>query len=121
MAAMSRDTRTLVVACLTGHGMSPQEIAGELGISRETVRRDLLNAPPAETRGEAPDVVPGSALVLPLDDALREALVVLRSVRNGADTERQNVAAARAAVRAMADAVIDARQPRTLKPVPGGV
>jgi hypothetical protein len=119
--SMSRATRQIVVAHLTDRDMNPQEIADELGVSRETVRRDLLNAPPVEPRAEAPDADPGSALVLPVDEALREALAVLRSVRNGADTTAQNVAVVRAAVRATADTVIAARQPRTLTPVPEGV
>ncbi|MGW9029130.1 helix-turn-helix domain-containing protein [Streptomyces sp. NPDC055722] len=55
--SMSRTTtRRLVVAHLTDRGMSPQKIADELEVSRETVRRDLLNAPPVEAANEAPDV-----------------------------------------------------------------
>lgn len=115
MAAMSRDTRILVVACLTSHGKSVPEIASELGISRETVRRDLQNAPTPEPQDEAPDAVPADALVLPLDEPLREALDVLRSVRNGPDTTAQNVAIVRAAMRATADAVLDARTPHPVR------
>ncbi|MCI3240272.1 sigma factor-like helix-turn-helix DNA-binding protein [Streptomyces spinosisporus] len=108
---MSRDTRILIVACLTGHGMTLPEIASELGVSKETVRRDLQNAPAPEPPPVAADAVPDNALVLPLDEPLSEALRVLRSVHNGPDTAAQNVAAVRAAVRATADAVIDARTP----------
>lgn len=46
MAAMSREVRRIVVAHLTERRMDPAQIAAELGVSRETVRRDLLNPPP---------------------------------------------------------------------------
>lgn len=110
MAALSRATRRIVVAHLTVRGMKPAEIASELDVSADTVRRDLDATPAAATPDpatpSAPDV---DTLTLRLDEPLREALAVLRSVRNGPDTPEQNTAAARAAIRATADAVLDAR------------
>ncbi|MEU3982531.1 helix-turn-helix domain-containing protein [Streptomyces sp. NPDC026672] len=109
---MSRATRRIVVAHLTDRGMPPGEIASELGVSVDTVRRDVREgAPPAPSIGPepaAPVAANPDALVLPLDPPLREALAVLRSVRNGPDTEQQNRAVVRAAVRATADAVREA-------------
>ncbi|MEU7962383.1 winged helix-turn-helix domain-containing protein [Streptomyces sp. NPDC049097] len=113
MAAMSRATRRAIVAHLTERGMSQADIATELGISRDTVRRDISEAPPAPASDAAPDAPAADTLVLRLDEPLRQALAVLRSVQGGADTEAQNVAVVRAAVRATADTVIDAHQPRT--------
>lgn len=107
--SMSRATRQIVVAHLTERGMDPTAIAAELGVSRETVRRDLLNPPPplSPTGGtvEAPDVAGPEVLTLRLDEPLHTSLAVLRTVCNGADNEAQNVAAARAAIHAMADTI----------------
>lgn len=55
---MSRATRQIVVAHLTDRGMSPTEIADELGVSRETVRRDLHNRPTDDQPETAPDEAP---------------------------------------------------------------
>lgn len=55
---MSRATRQIVVAHLTERGMSPAEIASELEVSRETVRRDLHNAPAANPTAATPDAAP---------------------------------------------------------------
>lgn len=58
--SMSRTTRQIVVAHLASLDMPQQQIADELGVSRETVRRDLNSTPPpatpAEDAEEAPDV-----------------------------------------------------------------
>lgn len=59
--SMSRATRQIVVAHLTDRGMSPGEIADELGVSRETVRRDLHNTPPPTALEPAPDEAPAVA------------------------------------------------------------
>ena len=107
MSTLSRATRQLVVAHLSGRGMNPQEIAAELGVSRETVRRDLHNAEPAASTGAGTDVAAG-VLVLCLDEPLRVALAVLRGRLGAPDTVVQNVAAARAAIRATADTVLEA-------------
>ncbi len=78
MAAMSRATRRLVVAHLTEHGMSPADIAAELGVSRDTVRRDLTETPPAAPAPKpepAPPVAAG--LLLPDEPQLLRNLAVL--------------------------------------------
>ena len=108
MAALSRETRRLVVAHLAERGMNQAKIADELGISRDTVRRDIAEAPPAAV----PVAADVDTLVLRLDEPLRRSLAVLRAVRGGDDTTTQNVAVVRAAVRATADAVTDARAAR---------
>jgi hypothetical protein len=105
---MSVGTRRLLVRHLADRDMPPAKIASELGISRETVRRDLHN-----TRHSG-------VLVLRLDEALSEALAVLRSVCDCPDTVAQNVAAARAAIRATADTVTEAHGPRNVKIVKAG-
>ncbi|WP_338907060.1 helix-turn-helix domain-containing protein [Streptomyces nigra] len=107
MAAMSREVRRIVVAHLASLNMDPAQIAAELGVSRETVRRDLLNPPPPAPAPAGPDVAAAEAdastLVLLLDEPLHTSLTVLRQTCNGPDTEAQNVASARAAIHAMAD------------------
>ncbi|WP_240982876.1 helix-turn-helix domain-containing protein [Streptomyces sp. S3(2020)] len=117
MAAMSREVRRIVVAHLASLHMPVPKIADELGVSRETVRRDLLDAPPpaptAATPDAAPDVAGGKALVLRLDAPMRASLAVLREVCNGPDTEAQNVAAARAAIHATADTIRERTFART--------
>ncbi|MFI1422738.1 helix-turn-helix domain-containing protein [Streptomyces sp. NPDC020731] len=75
---MSRATRRIVVAHLTDRGMSPADIAAELGVSRDTVRRDLADAPPLAPAPEpkpAPPVAAG--LLLPDEPQLRRNLAVL--------------------------------------------
>ncbi|MFR0359072.1 helix-turn-helix domain-containing protein [Streptomyces sediminimaris] len=104
---MKRTTRQIIVGHLADRGMNVADIASELGVSKETVRRDLHNA------GHT------GHLVLRLDAPLREALTVLRSVHDVPDTVAQNVHAARAAIRATADAVTDARTPVTTPVVRG--
>ncbi|MEV0209439.1 helix-turn-helix domain-containing protein [Streptomyces sp. NPDC050788] len=108
MTAMSRATRQIVVVHLASRGMTQQKIADELGISRDTVRRDIVEAPPAAADPAAPDAADVATLVLHLDEPLRDALAVLRSVHDCPDTVTQNVAAARAAIRATADTVAEA-------------
>ncbi|GAA0657147.1 hypothetical protein GCM10009535_40200 [Streptomyces thermocarboxydovorans] len=78
MAALSRATRRIVVAHLTERGMSPAEIAAELGVSRDTVRRDLTETPPP---APAPEPVPAppvaAGLLLPDEPQLRRNLEIL--------------------------------------------
>ncbi|MCQ9186646.1 hypothetical protein KMT30_47935, partial [Streptomyces sp. IBSBF 2953] len=61
----------------------------------------------------APDPTPtaphGDTVVLQLDEPLRQALAVLRDSRGRPDTHAENVAAARAAIRAVADTLAEAR------------
>ena len=78
MAAMSRATRRIVVAHLTEHGMNPAEIASELEVSADTVRRDIREAPPAD-RGDIPTVAapPAPGLLLPESTQLRQDLNLL--------------------------------------------
>ncbi|MEB3966244.1 HTH domain-containing protein [Streptomyces kunmingensis] len=69
----------MIVAHLTDRHMPAAEIAAELGVSRETVRRDLLNRPDqaeAETPApEAPAVAYGpEGLTLPASQALGQDL-----------------------------------------------
>lgn len=59
MSGMSRDTRRLIVRYLAGRNMSPADIASELGVSRETVRRDLHTpAQPEAAPGPEPEAPP---------------------------------------------------------------
>ncbi|MER5213684.1 HTH domain-containing protein [Streptomyces sp. NPDC002838] len=75
---MTRATRRLIVAHLTTHGMTAAEIADELGVSRETVRRDLHNPPPSAAPEPAPDVAFGEqVLSLPPSTQLRQDLRLL--------------------------------------------
>ncbi|MFD7064410.1 helix-turn-helix domain-containing protein [Streptomyces sp. NPDC059906] len=78
MAAMSRATRRIVVTHLTDRGMSPAEIAAELGVSRDTVRRDLADAPPPAPVAEPEPAAPVAAgLLLPDGVQLQRNLAVL--------------------------------------------
>ncbi|MGW4388221.1 HTH domain-containing protein [Streptomyces sp. NPDC004685] len=61
MSALSVEVRRIVVAHLTDRHMSAAQIATELGVSRETVRRDLLNRPPAAEPDTASDEAPDEA------------------------------------------------------------
>lgn len=82
MAAMTRATRRVVVACLNGRRMPLADIAVELGVSLDTVRRDLAKPPePASadaTEDAAPDAaLPAPALALADEPQLRQDLNVL--------------------------------------------
>ncbi|MGW3152746.1 hypothetical protein [Streptomyces sp. NPDC001089] len=100
--------------------ISARKMAARLGVGKDAVRRDL-DAIESEQRqramASAPDPEPpapadepeGDTLVLRLDDGLRQALAVLRSQVGASDTARANGRAARAAIRAMADTVLEAR------------
>jgi hypothetical protein len=104
--------------------LSQRAIAAQLGVSKDTVRRDLeelsrtqsQTAPepavaepqtaPEDTPQMPPSAPPGY-LLLELDEPLRQALAALRARIGAPDTERQNVAAARAAIRSVADTVLE--------------
>ncbi|MEW2250419.1 helix-turn-helix domain-containing protein [Streptomyces sp. NPDC006975] len=98
-------------------GISARTIAVRLGVGKDTIRRDIAEIeeeqrqrapqPPATQPSGAPA---SGALLLVLDEPMRQALAVLRATRGAPDTQEQNVAAARAAIRAMADTVIELRQ-----------
>lgn len=78
MTALSRATRRIVVTHLAERGMTPTKIADELGVSGDTVRRDLREAPPAttaETTVVAAPPAPG--LLLPESTQLRQDLNIL--------------------------------------------
>jgi transposase-like protein len=78
MAAMSRATRRVIVAHLTDRGMNPAQIASELGVSADTVRRDLRDgAPPAPAVEPGPAAPVASGLLLPDHPQLRDDLAVL--------------------------------------------
>ncbi|WP_406457076.1 hypothetical protein OH768_24845 [Streptomyces sp. NBC_01622] len=98
---MSRATRRIVVAHLTEHGMNPAEIASELEVSADTVRRDLREAPPAvvtETVTAAPPPAPG--LLLPESTQLRQDLNLL-----AASYRAQSEDVARFAIHVAAEAI----------------
>jgi hypothetical protein len=97
--------------------ISARNIAARLGVGKDTIRRDL-DAIEAEKRQRAPEqpaAEPQPApdtdrLVLVLDEPLRQALAVLRARVGAPDVPKQNERAARAAIRAMADTVLEAQQ-----------
>ncbi|EST24366.1 hypothetical protein M878_30600 [Streptomyces roseochromogenus subsp. oscitans DS 12.976] len=107
--------------------LSARNIAAQVGVSKDTVLRDLdairqaqsqtalkPTADEPETAPDAPDAAAGDAtgnrLVLIIDEPLRQALAVLRAKVGAPDTPKQNEAAARAAIRALADTVLEAQQ-----------
>jgi transposase len=95
-------------------GISARTIAARLGVGKDTIRRDLdalettqrQTVPPsaASTPDDAPE---HATLVLELDEPLRQALAVLRGRLGAPDTDKQNRAAARAAIHAMADIILE--------------
>lgn len=102
-------------------GISARKIAGRLGAGKDTILRDIdaIEAEQRQRTPEQPAAEPERApeddrLVLILDEPLRQALAVLRATRGVPDTERQNVAVARAAICAVADTFFEAQQ-RTQK------
>jgi hypothetical protein len=109
---MTVATRRALVRQLTEQDptLSARKIAGQIGVGKDAIRRDLeairredakaAPEPAAADPAPAPDA---DRLVLVLDEPLRQALAALRAVRARPDTPRENLAAARAAIRAMAD------------------
>lgn len=98
-------------------GISARKIGARLGVGKDAILRDI-DAIETERRQRAAEAAAvaavdepeGDSLVIRLDGPMRQALAVLRATGGAADTPKQNVAAARAAIRAMADTVIEARQ-----------
>ncbi|WP_019072411.1 helix-turn-helix domain-containing protein [Streptomyces hokutonensis] len=101
MSTLSRDTRRIVVAHLTARGMIPAEIASELGVSRDTVRRDLAETPPqAPAPADPVAAPPAPGLLLPESTQLRQDLNVLAAAYKA---QREDVA--RSAIHQAAQAV----------------
>lgn len=104
--------------------ISARTIAARLGVSKDTVLRDIAESDTdqrqraAEAEPVSPDSAPPSTadapeddtLVIRLDEPMRQALAVLRAQVGAPDTPGQNRAAARAAIRSVADTVLEARQ-----------
>ncbi|MGW6292465.1 hypothetical protein [Streptomyces sp. NPDC055058] len=114
--AMTADVRQALVRQLIEKDptLSSRKIAAQLGVGKDTVLRDLEAirqedaAPAPEPATAAPEAAPdGDRLVLVLDEPLRQALAVLRATRRQPDTPAANVAAARAAIRALADHITE--------------
>ncbi|MFF3874291.1 helix-turn-helix domain-containing protein [Streptomyces sp. NPDC001978] len=81
---MSRATRRIVVAHLAERGMSMPQIASELGISRDTVRRDLDASTAVTTVDAAPAAAPPApGLLLPESTQLRQDLNLLAASYKG--------------------------------------
>lgn len=117
--AMTVATRRALVRQLIAKDptLSTRNIAAQVGVSKDTVRGDLaaIRQEDAEASPEqaasAPEPSPDAdRLVLVLDEPLRQALAVLRAAGGAPDTPEQNQRAARAAIRAMADTVLEAQQ-----------
>lgn len=115
--SMSRSTRQIIVAHLTDRGMNPADIASELGVSKETVRRDLLNTPQAESPEPVSDVAPNVAadkagLVLPDDPQLGPDLRLLAASYRGSaeDVVRHLLRCEAEAIRARISARFAAEQ-----------
>lgn len=90
MSTLSRDTRRIVVAHLAARGMIPAEIAAELGVSRDTVRRDLAETPPqAPAPADPVAAPPAPGLLLPESTQLRQDLNLLAAAFRG---QREDVA-----------------------------
>ncbi|WP_405841595.1 hypothetical protein [Streptomyces sp. NBC_01518] len=101
MTALSRATRRIVVAHLTEHGMSPAEIASELEVSGDTVRRDLREGTPPVPEAD-PEVAaaPAPGLLLPESTQLRQDLNLL-----AASYKAQREDVARFAIHVAAEAI----------------
>lgn len=97
--------------------ISARKIAARLGVGKDTILRDIdeLDTQPRhnepEQTADAPDDTPAcDTLVLVLDEPLRQALAVLRATAGGPDTPAQNEKAARAAIRSVADTILEQQQ-----------
>lgn len=117
--AMTVATRRALVRQLIAKDptLSTRTIAAQVGVSKDTVRGDLaaIRQEDAEASpgpaASAPELAPDAdRLVLVVDAPLRQALAVLRDSRGRPDTHAENVTIARAAIRVMADTVLEAQQ-----------
>ncbi|MFJ4365090.1 HTH domain-containing protein [Streptomyces chartreusis] len=88
-------------------GISQRSIAARLGVGKDTIRRDIDEIEAAQRQPEPDSAPDGDRLVLILDEPLRQALAVLRAQVGSADTPEQNVYAVRAAVRSVADTILE--------------
>ncbi|MFD4258214.1 hypothetical protein ACFWR9_11435 [Streptomyces sp. NPDC058534] len=114
--AMTADVRRTLVRQLIEKDptLSSRKIAAQLRVGKDAILRDL-EAIRQEDASSAPSPAPSAPepstddgrLVLVLDEHLRQALAVLRASRARPDTPGENAAAARAAIRAMADTVTE--------------
>ncbi|MFF0139702.1 HTH domain-containing protein [Streptomyces sp. NPDC005227] len=121
--AMTVATRRALVSQLLAADpdLSNRAIAGQLGVSKDTVRSDIaalrqdVTAPEAVVATPQPEPSPDQAeLTLILDEPLRQALAILRTVRGEPDTPAANAKIARAAIRVVADSIDeDIRRDRT--------
>lgn len=117
--AMTVATRRTLVRQLIQQDptLSTRNIAAQVGVSKDTIRADLA-AIRREDAQHAPELAPAEPqpspdsdrLVLVLDEPLRQALATLRASVGTPDTDKHNTAAARAAIRAMADTVLETQQ-----------
>ena len=105
MTARRKKVRQLIVR---NPYLSARAIADQLGVGKDTIRRDLDAIRATKPPVEPPESEDGDILVLALDDGLRQALSVLRAPLRRPDTPAENRAAARAAIRAIADTVLEA-------------
>lgn len=111
MSSLSRDTRRIIVAHLTDRGMIPAEIASELGVSRDTVRRDMeICVAQQATQTEPAAVPPAPGLLLPDSPQLRQDLNVLTTAFKAQPEDAARFAVSQLArhVRARWQARIDA-------------
>lgn len=121
--AMSVATRRALVTQLLAAdpALSNRAIAGQLGVSKDTVRNDIAalrqddSSPAPESAAPEPQQSPdGAELTLILDEPLRQALAILRAMRGEPDTPAANTRVARAAIRAVADHIDEnSRRDRT--------
>lgn len=105
-------------------GISARKIADRLGAGKDTILRDIAEieteerqraaqATAAAAPGEppAPRAEPESdVLVIRLDEPMRQALATLRAAVGAPDTPKANWRAARAAIRSVADTVVEEQQ-----------
>ncbi|MEV4033423.1 helix-turn-helix domain-containing protein [Streptomyces umbrinus] len=104
--------------------ISARKIAARLGVGKDAILRDIAEiemeqrqraaeaetVPPDSAPPSTADAPEGDTLVIRLDEPMRQALAVLRAQVGAPDTPGQNRAAARAAIRSVADTVLEARQ-----------
>ncbi|MGW0578325.1 helix-turn-helix domain-containing protein [Streptomyces sp. NPDC002920] len=104
--------------------ISARKIAARLGVGKDAVLRDIdaIETEQRQRAAEAAAVAQGGeppaaeatrhsdTVVLQLDEPMRRALAVLRAEVGTPDTPEHNRAAARAAIRTVADTIAEARQ-----------
>lgn len=122
--AMSVTTRRALVRQLADGDptLSARAIGKQVGVSKDTVLRDLAETQPVpsqpapeisppephpapEPAPEAQSGAPEGYLVLVVDESLRQDLAVLRAAKPHTNTEAANREAVRAAIRIMADVI----------------